>query len=65
MGEIEKVTGRWGNQNRWKSLNEKNMEKERLNDNNDSEHRWLQCNLDPKKTTAIFNLQEQMVETIR
>ena len=27
LGEIEKVTGRWGNQNRWKSLKEKEMQK--------------------------------------
>ena len=24
---------------------------------------WLECNLDPRKTAAILNLQEQMVET--
>ena len=24
---------------------------------------WLECNLDPRKTAAIVNLQEQMVET--
>ena len=41
------------------------MRKERLKDIDDDEHRWLQCNTDPKKTAAIFNLQEQMVETIR
>ena len=27
MGEIEKVTGRWGNLNRWKSFKEKKMQK--------------------------------------
>ena len=26
-------------------------------------HMWLECNLDPRKTAAIVNLQEQMVET--
>ena len=65
MGKIEKVTGRWGNQIRWKSLKEKKMQKERLKDNDDNEHSWLQCNTDPKKTASIFNLQEPMVETIR
>ena len=65
MGKIEKVTGRWGNQIRWKSLKEKKMQKERLKDNDDNEHRWLKCNTDPKKTAAAFNLQEQIVKTIR
>ena len=26
-------------------------------------HMWLECNLDPRKTAAIVNLQEQLVET--
>ena len=66
MGEIEKVTGRRENQNRWNSLKEKkNAKKKRLKDIDDDEHSWLQCNAVPKKTAAIFNLQEQMVETIR
>ena len=65
MGEIEKVTGRLGNQSRWKSLKEKQMQKERLKDIADDEHKWLQCNTDPKNTAAIFNLQEKMVKTIR
>ena len=26
-------------------------------------HMWLECNLDPRKTAAIVNLQEQMVKT--
>ena len=47
-----------------KPQREKNA-KERLKEIDDYEHRWLQCNIDPKKTAAIFNLQEQMVETIR
>ena len=24
---------------------------------------WLNCNMDPRKTSSIINLQEQMVET--
>ena len=38
---------------------------ELLKDIDDDEHKWLQCSTDPKKTAVIFNLQEQMVETIR
>ena len=41
------------------------MQKERLKDNDDNEHSWLKCNTDPKKTAAVFNLQEQIVKTIR
>ena len=41
------------------------MQKERLKDNDDNEHRWLKCNTDPKKTAAVFSLQEQIVKTIR
>ena len=24
---------------------------------------WLKCNLDPKKTAAIIDMQDQMIET--
>ena len=26
-------------------------------------HQWMKCNIDPKKVSAIINMQEQMVET--
>ena len=26
-------------------------------------HRWLQCNIEPKKIVSIIAVQEQMVET--
>ena len=47
------------------SKRKKKMVNKLLKDIDDDEHRWLQCNRDPKKTAVIFNLQEQMVETIR
>ena len=30
---------------------------------NEKDSGWLKCNTDPKKTSSIFVLQEQMVET--
>ena len=26
-------------------------------------HQWLECNIDPRKVSAIINMQEQMIET--
>ena len=40
------------------------MQSALLKDFDDDEYRWLQCNTDPRKTSAIFNLQEQIIETI-
>ena len=65
MEEMEKVPGRWGKQNKKKNFKEKEVQSKLLKDVDDDEHRCLQCNTDPRKTAAIFNLQEQMVETIR
>ena len=65
MEEIEKVPGRWGKQSKWESFEEKKIQSELLKDVDDDEYRWLQCNVDPRETAAIFNLQEQIVETIR
>ena len=56
MGELKQME---------KLQREKKKLNELLKDIDDDEHKWLQCNTDPKKTAVIFNLQEQMVETIR
>ena len=52
-------------QNKCKNFKQKEIQSELLKGLDDDEHRWLQCNTDAAKTAATFNLQEQMVETIR
>lgn len=47
-----------------KNFKYKKIQSELLKDDDDG-HRWLQCNADARKTAVIFNLQEQMVKTIK
>ena len=51
-------------QNKSKNFKQSKIQSELLKDVDDDEHRWFQCNAVAKKTGAIFNLQEQKVETI-
>ena len=73
MEEIEKVHRRWGGrgvggggeQNKKKNFKEKKVQSELLENVDDDEHRCFHCNADPKKTAAILNQQQQMIETIK
>ena len=52
-------------QSKCKNFKQNKIQSELMKDVDEDEHRWLQCNSEARKTGAIFNLQEQMVETIR
>ena len=65
MEEISKVPGRWEEAKQMQNFKQSKIQSELLKDVDDDEHRWLQCNADAKKTGAIFNLQQQKVETTR
>jgi hypothetical protein len=50
-------------QHRKRQYEEKRMQSEIYKGLDDDGHEWLQCNIDPRKVSAIINMQEQMVET--
>ena len=39
------------------------MQSEIVSGYTEEDYGWLECNTDPKKTAAIFNMREQMIET--
>jgi len=42
---------------------EKKMQSEIYKGMDENCHQWMKCNIDPRKVSAIINMQEQMVET--
>ena len=48
---------------RRKRFDEKKIQSEIVSGYTEEDYRWLKCNANPKKTAAIFNLQEQMTKT--
>ena len=49
--------------NKQQSLAEKELQSEIPKQYSEEDSGWLKCNTDPRKTSSIFMLQEQMVET--
>ena len=49
---------------RRKRFDEKKMQSEIVSVYREEDYGWLECNTDPKKAAAIFNMQEQMIETV-
>ena len=47
-----------------KYLEDRGKQSVLLKDFDDDEHRQLQCNTDPRKTAAIFNLEEKIIGKI-
>ena len=45
-----------------KRFDEKKVQSEIVSGYAEQLYGWLECNTDPKKTGAIFNMQEQMIE---
>ena len=41
----------------------KNMQSEHYKGFDLESHKWLECNIDVRKVSAIINMQEQMIET--
>ena len=60
---LKKIIKLGAKDNRIKSFNEKKMQSEIPSGYTEEDHGWLKCNTDPRKTAAIFTMQEQMVET--
>ena len=50
-------------QNRKEKYLDKKMQSDIYKELDESCHQWMKCNMDPKKVSAIINMQEQMVET--
>ena len=50
--------------NKMERLSQKNMQSEIPRNHTKDDYGWLKCNANPAKTAAVFNMQEQMVETI-
>ena len=49
--------------NKQQSLAEKELQSEIPKQYSKEDSGWLKCNADPRKTSSIFGLQEQMIET--
>ena len=45
------------------SCEEKPMQSEIYKGLDMENHKWIECNIDPRKVSAIIDMQEQMVET--
>ena len=50
--------------NKMESLSQKNMQSEIPRNHTKGDYGWLKCNTDPAKTSAVFSMQKQMVETM-
>ena len=50
--------------NKMERLSQKNMQSEITRNYTKDNYGWLKCNTDPTKTAAVFNMQEQMVQTM-
>ena len=48
---------------RRRSLESKKLQSKVFKAQGKEDHSWLRCNTDPRKTAAIFNMREQMIET--
>ena len=46
-----------------KKYKDKKIQSEMYKKLDEERHRWLQCNIEPKKVAPIIAVQEQMVET--
>ena len=61
--ETEKILSEGQKLNKQQSLNEKELQSEIPKQYGDEDYGWLKCNTEPRKTSSIFALQEQMIET--
>ena len=61
MEKLKKILTVGQKKNKQQSLAEKNLQSEIPKPVKDSG--WLKCNTDPRKTSSMFALQEQIIET--
>ena len=61
--KLEKILTEGQKSNKQKSLAEKELQSEIPKKYSEEDPGWLKCNTGPRKTSSVFALQEQMVET--
>ena len=61
--KLKKILIEGQKRNKQQSLAEKELQSEIPKQYSEEDSGWLKCNTDPRKTSSIFMLQEQMVET--
>ena len=61
--KLKNILNEGQKRNKQQSLNEKELQSEIPKQYGDEDYGWLKCNTDPRKTSSIFALQEQMIET--
>ena len=61
--KLEKILTEGQKRNKQKCLAEKELQSEIPKQYSEEDPGWLKCNTDPRKTSSVFVLQEQMVET--
>ena len=60
---LKKILNEGEKRNKQQSLREKQLQSEIPKLYGEDDFGWLKCNTDPRKTSSIFALQEQMIET--
>ena len=60
---LKKILNEGQKRNKQQSLGEKQLQSEIPKLYGEDDFGWLKCNTDPRKTSSIFALQEQMIET--
>ena len=60
---LKKILNEGQKRNKQQSLGEKQLQSEIPKLYGEDDFEWLKCNTDPRKTSSIFALQEQMIET--
>ena len=60
---LKKILNEGQKRNKQQSLREKQLQSEIPKLYGEDDFGWLKCNTDPRKTSSIFALQEQMIET--
>ena len=63
MEKLKKILIEGQKKNKQQSLAEKELQRKIPKQYSEEDSGWLKCNTDFRKTSSIFVLQEQMVET--
>ena len=59
--KLKKILNEGQKRNKQQSLPEKELQSEIPKQYSKEDSGWLKCNTDPRKTSSIFALQEQMI----
>ena len=61
--KLKKILSEGQKRNKQQSLAEKELQSEILKQYREDDFGWLKCNTNPRETSSMFALQEQMIET--